>query len=123
MAEQSTPFHSTRGADGSAEALDPSQRVLLAKTESWSLFGRKDRVRVDEYIVREWGVTSSEALQLEIRTDSGQVAIVPGKAEKRIGASIMMPASLMQQLRLRNDDPVFVRVANPTPSHPGIRVV
>lgn len=85
-------------------------KVLLAKTESGGIFFKAgDMVRVDEYIVREWGVRTSGSFQIEMETPDGNIYTLPCQPAKKLGGYISVPAKFMKKLQLRDSDPLSVR--------------
>lgn len=85
-------------------------KVLLAKTEQGSIFFKAgDQVRVDEYIVREWGLKPSGTFQVEMETPDGNIYTLPCQSAKKLGGYISVPAKFMKKLQLRDSDPLSVR--------------
>ncbi|MBM3466041.1 MAG: hypothetical protein FJX76_28465 [Armatimonadetes bacterium] len=84
-------------------------KPLIAKSEG-GFFTKDDVVRVDDYVVREWGgVKGNAPFIVEMETPDGTLVQSKCTAAKKLGGYVSMSTKLMKKLKLRDGDLVSVR--------------
>jgi len=84
-------------------------KVLTVRTESGfgGMFAKEDTIKVDEYIVREWGLTTMP-FDVELEMPDASVFVTHCVAAKKLGSYLTMSVKLMKKLGLADGDPISV---------------
>ncbi|HXE71569.1 MAG TPA: hypothetical protein VNO81_02825 [Candidatus Nitrosotenuis sp.] len=85
-------------------------KQLIAKIDQ-GLFRAGDVVKVDEYIVREWGIDLKATFNVELETPDGSIYEYKCQAAKKLGGYAGLTQAMLKKMNLREGDLLSVRPA------------
>lgn len=83
-------------------------RQLIAKIKK-GLFKSNDEAKVDETLVREWGLSGAASFNIEIETPEGNAYITKCSSAKKIKGYIMFPQQLAKQINISEGDLITLK--------------
>ena len=85
-------------------------KQLIAKTDS-GFFRAGDVVKVDEYIVREWGIDAKAIFNVELETPEGDLYEYKCQAARKMGGYAGLAPAMLKKMGLKEGDLVTIRPA------------
>lgn len=84
------------------------ERQLIAKTMG-GVFKAADTVKVEEHLVKEWGLKPTGTFQVEAETPDGKIYALKCSGGKNLGVNISIAPALMKKMNVKDGDLVNVR--------------
>ncbi|HEY4003298.1 MAG TPA: hypothetical protein VGO93_30800 [Candidatus Xenobia bacterium] len=84
-------------------------RPLIARVESGIFKGSDDVVKIDEFILKEWGIKGTGAFPVELETPTGEIRQARCQAAKKMQQFISISKNLLKQLNMQEGEVVNVR--------------
>lgn len=84
------------------------EKQLIARPEG-GYFKSAETVKVDEYIIREWGLKTTATLNVELEAPDGHVYNLKCSAGKKLGGYVAFTVAMMKRLKIREGDLVNVK--------------
>lgn len=89
------------------EELD-KLKDLMIKQES-GLFRTSELVKVEEYIVREWGLDTKSTFNVEIETQNGDSFVFKCQAGRKMGGYAGVTKAMMERMKVAENETIFIR--------------
>lgn len=89
------------------EELDRIKQ-LVVKSES-ALFKGGSQIKVDESIVKEWGLKTGSTFSVEVETAEGDLQEMKCTSGKKLSGYVAIPAQLLKKSALREGDLLSIR--------------
>jgi hypothetical protein len=87
------------------------ERQLIAKTQGGALasFKSSDSVKIEEYLVKEWGLKPSATFGVEAETAEGKIFTLKCSGSRNLGNYISIGSALMKKMNIKDGDLINVR--------------
>lgn len=83
-------------------------KQLIAKTDS-GFFRAGDIVKVDEYIVREWGLDAKAVFNVELETPEGDLYEYKCQATRKMGGYAGLAPAMIKKMGIKEGDLITIR--------------
>lgn len=84
------------------------ERQLIAKTMG-GLIKSADTVKVEEHLVKEWGLKPSSTFTVEAESPDGKIYTLKCSGGRNIGVNLSIGAALMRKMNIKDGDLINVR--------------
>lgn len=84
------------------------ERQLIAKTMG-GVFKAADTVKVEEHLVKEWGLKPAGTFQVEAETPDGKIYALKCSGGKNLGVNLSIAPALMKKMNVKDGDLINVR--------------
>jgi hypothetical protein len=85
------------------------ERQLIAKTMGGAIFKSADTVKIEEYLVKEWGLKPAASFSVEAETADGKIYTLKCSGAKHLGNYMSIGGALMKKMNIKDGDMLNVR--------------
>lgn len=90
------------------DELEKIKDLMIRPESGFGLFRSSDLVKVDEYVVREWGIDSKSAFNVEVENKDGEVFEFKCQATRRMGGYAGVTKAMMERMHVVENEIVSI---------------
>lgn len=102
------PYDAMSGKIQEADSIIEREKDLKVKTMG-GFMKTNDAVKLDDSIIKSWGLKSSAAFQVEVENADGSIFTVKASGGKNLGSQLSVPAPLMKKMNVKDGDVVSLK--------------